>query len=218
MRVPPTLEEERNWGAGEPVVGLDEVGRGALAGPLVVGAVVVNPAGDPPVGLADSKRLSARQRQLLVPAIEEWALDWGLGWVSAQEIDRWGVRAALAAAAGRALGQLRRVPSRALVDGSFNLLDPGNAPLGEVPPAEDLRYAALPARAVVKGDDRCASMAAASVLAKVARDAHMASLAKNDGRWGWEANKGYGAPAHLAALAAFGPCDQHRRSWRLVRD
>jgi len=200
---------------GEVVVGIDEVGRGALAGPLTVGAVVLSRDEPVPHGLNDSKLLTAAKRDALVEPIMAWALDWSLGSADASEIDAWGLRLALAVAATRALSSLRTQPSHALIDGSFNLL---RAPLDigfgvETPP--ELSYSNLPFTTIVKGDQRSASIAAASVLAKVNRDGLMVELHEEFPIFGWRANKGYGAEEHLAALRRYGPSRYHRQSWRL---
>lgn len=200
---------------GEVVVGIDEVGRGALAGPLTVGAVVLTCSDLPPETLTDSKLLSAPRREALVEPIRRWAADCSLGSVSAAEIDAWGLRLALAVAATRALDGLRVRPSYALIDGSFNLLRaPMDVSFGAAMPPE-LRYQSLRATTVIKGDQKCASVAAASVLAKVHRDAVMTDLSRQFEVFGWARNKGYGAAAHLEALREWGPNVHHRQSWRL---
>ncbi len=197
------------------MVGIDEVGRGALAGPLMVGAVVIDCEDDPPTGLNDSKLLSAARREALVEPLHQWAASWSLGSVSASEIDEWGLRLALAVAATRALDGLNVSPTHALVDGSFNLLrSHQNLRFGVAAPP-DLRYASMPATTIVKGDQRCAVIAAAAVLAKVARDAVMVSLHEECNEYHWASNKGYGAPEHLAAIRRRGPHAQHRMSWSL---
>jgi ribonuclease HII len=200
---------------GEIVVGIDEVGRGALAGPLTVGAVVICSESDPPIGLNDSKLLSAAQRESLVEPLRRWAAAWSLGSVSANEIDAWGLRLALAVAATRAINGLTLVPTHALIDGSFNLLRaPVDVALGQdFPPP--LRYGSLPVTTVIKGDRKCATIAAAAVLAKVHRDAIMVALDHERDTYGWVSNKGYGAPMHLEALRREGPSKHHRRSWSL---
>lgn len=200
---------------GEIVVGIDEVGRGALAGPMTVGAVVLLGDTAPPEGLNDSKLLTSAAREGLVEPLKAWAADWSLGSVSAQEIDGWGLRLSLAVAATRALDGLRVAPSHALIDGSFNLL---LAPLDigfgvEAPPI--LRYSRLPFTTIVKGDRASAAIAAAAVLAKVSRDQWMVGLHEEFPLFCWSANKGYGAPEHLAAIRMYGPTIQHRRSWKL---
>ncbi len=200
---------------GQVVVGLDEVGRGSLAGPLAVGAVVVDDEREPPHGLADSKALTPRRREALVPLLCEWARDWSLGWASAREIDEWGIRLALSVAATRALDALMVTPSYALIDGPINFLrPPRDVALGtDVPPTP---YAALAHDTLVKGDARSAVIAAASVIAKVARDEVMRELHVLHPSFGWDENKGYGTAAHRASIRAVGPTAQHRRTWKLA--
>ncbi len=200
---------------GEVVVGIDEVGRGALAGPLTVGAVVLMSCEAPPPTLTDSKMLSAARREALVEPLAKWAADWSLGSASASEIDQWGLRLALAVAATRALDGLHARPTYALIDGSFNLLRaPLDVPFG-APVQPELSYQSLRATLVVKGDQKCASIAAASVLAKVHRDGVMRDLDGEFAAFGWARNKGYGAATHLEALRRWGPNVHHRKSWRL---
>ena len=200
---------------GEVVVGIDEVGRGALAGPMVLGAVVLTGASPPPETLTDSKLLTPRQRESLVEPLVGWAADWSLGSVSAGEIDAWGLRLALAVAATRALDALHVRPSVALIDGSFNLLRaPQDVRFG-AEPSPALSYHAMEARTFVKGDQRCASIAAASVLAKVHRDRIMVELGRLFSDYGWSSNKGYGAKVHMDAIRRLGPTTHHRRSWQL---
>jgi ribonuclease HII len=200
---------------GEIVVGIDEVGRGALAGPMVLGAVVLTDTSPPPETLNDSKLLTPLQREALVGPLEDWAADWSLGSVSAAEIDAWGLRLALAVAATRALDALHVRPSVALIDGSFNLLRaPENFRFG-VARAPALSYRAMEATTFVKGDQRCASIAAASVLAKVHRDRLMVELDRDFNDYGWSSNKGYGAKVHMAAIRRFGQTVHHRHSWQL---
>jgi ribonuclease HII len=208
------VHERAAVSAGRVVVGIDEVGRGALAGPLTVGAVLVTGRGDPPDGLADSKALTTVRREALVAPIAAWAEEWSLGWVSAQEIDRWGLRVAIAVAATRALSGLTSRPDLCLVDGPVNLLRaPADQPLDD--PAPPLGFSSLECRTLVGGDSRCATIAAASVLAKVSRDLEMVDLDAQFPVYGWRRNKGYGVPEHLRALRRFGPTVQHRSSWRL---
>lgn len=200
---------------GEVVVGVDEVGRGALAGPMTVGAVVVRCDDRPPEGLNDSKLLTPARRESLVEPLHQWAAEWSLGSVSAAEIDDWGLRLALAVAATRALNGLKSTPTHALVDGSFNLLrSPLDVGFTAAPPPS-LSYAHLPVTTLVKGDQRSATIAAAAVLAKVHRDAVMVALHEEFGEYQWARNKGYGAPEHLEALRRRGPNVHHRKSWRL---
>jgi ribonuclease HII len=211
----PLNYERRLVRRGEVVVGIDEVGRGALAGPLTVGAVVLTRTTRAPVGLTDSKLLTPSEREALVEPLVSWAADWSLGSVSSNEIDRWGLRLALAVAATRAIDGLSVSPTHALLDGPFNLLD---APLrleDQWNDSPELRYASLPHTTVIKGDRWCASIAAASVLAKVHRDRLMVELSGEFPSYGWADNKGYGAPQHRRALLELGPCCYHRVSWNL---
>ncbi|PPK98523.1 RNase HII [Kineococcus xinjiangensis] len=213
--VPSLREERRLLRAGSLLVaGMDEVGRGALAGPVTVGVVLVD-AGtrSAPVGLRDSKLLAPQAREALVPALRRWGAAWAVGHAEAAEIDAVGIIAALRLAGRRALAQLPRRPDVVLLDGSHDWLSPPGQPTlldacaGEEPgPAVVTR---------VKADLACASVAAASVLAKTTRDEIMVRHALAEPRYGWDGNKGYSAPGHLAALAEHGPCDLHRRSWRL---
>jgi ribonuclease HII len=208
----PTLELELAFLAkgAATVGGMDEVGRGALAGPVCVGVVVVDSATPPPpVGLADSKLLSAAQRQRLVPRLAEWGVGRALGWASAHEVDQHGIVGALRLAGRRALAELATGPAVIILDGKHNWLSP---------PADLFSDGAEPhweVRTKVKADQQCASVAAASVVAKVARDQRMVEMAESHPLYGWAANKGYGAPEHLEALRRFGPCPEHRQSWAL---
>ena len=200
---------------GEIVVGIDEVGRGALAGPMVLGAVVLTSTSPPPETLNDSKLLTALQRDALVGPIELWAADWSLGSVSADEIDAWGLRLALAVCATRALDALSVRPSVALIDGSFNLLRaPQDVRFG-IEQAPALTYQSMTVTTLVKGDQRCASIAAASVMAKVHRDRVMVDLHEDFVEYGWSSNKGYGAKTHLDAIRRLGQTVHHRHSWQL---
>lgn len=202
---------------GEIVVGIDEVGRGALAGPLTVGAVVITQLGLVPGGLTDSKALSPMRREALVRPLEEWCADWALGSVSAREIDEWGLRLALAVAANRALERLHLVPTHALIDGPLNLLDAPNILAIAGSSAPPLDFAMIEQTRIVSGDRLSAVIAAASVMAKVHRDREMMALASQYPLFGWDSNKGYGAPQHLRALADHGPCDYHRQTWHLPK-
>jgi len=197
------------------VVGVDEVGRGALAGPLVVGAVAIRSAAPPPEGLTDSKLLRPHQREALVDPLHAWAAAYGLGWSSSLEIDAWGLRVALAVAATRAIDALGIGVDFALLDGNFNLLSAPSTFTFDGPEVPALTYASLPHVCLVKGDQRSATIAAASVLAKVARDVYMSDVDPDYPDYGWAGNKGYGAAEHLAALQRLGPTPLHRTSWRL---
>jgi ribonuclease HII len=213
--VAPHLEFEALALASGPVVGIDEVGRGALAGPVAVGAVLISALDAIPKGLDDSKELSASQREALVQPILDWCDASAVGMASAEEIDDWGLRTALAVAANRALSKLGTTPCSALIDGNLNLLQPSGAMNFSTTPLPELPFIFLPSLNVVKGDHTCASIAAASVIAKVVRDALMVEIGEQDSRFGWDRNKGYGAPEHLEALKQFGPTPMHRRSWAL---
>jgi len=205
------------WDAGARVViGVDEVGRGALAGPVSVGVAAVSRCDAWPEGLADSKRLSAAVRERLIPAIRSFTLAHAVGHASPQEIDELGIVAALRLAGVRALGAVGRtgvVADAVLLDGSHDWL---SAPAPDLFSADaDETVAVPPVTMVVKGDDTCVSIAAASVLAKVERDALMRAAHDDHPAYGWAANKGYGAHGHLAALRELGPSPLHRVSWRL---
>jgi ribonuclease HII len=171
--------------------------------------VVVNSAtGEPPEGLADSKLLEAGERAALCAPIKKWAHDWQTGWASAAEVDSEGLVAALRLAGLRALEALKEPPAAIILDGRHDWLTV-QPDLFSAEPAE---YAV---HMQVKADQTCASVAAASVLAKVARDNAMIRLAKQHPEYGWTANKGYGTRRHSEALARFGPSAEHRRTWAL---
>ncbi len=216
------------------VAGIDEVGRGALAGPVSVGIVVVDAASrTAPSGLKDSKLLAPAVRQRLAPQIRRWAVDHCVGHASAAEIDEVGLIAALRRAGRRAMAGLKLTPDFVVLDGNHDWLTAPaidltlfdlDAPTSLYAPTtlataavfvEELGEDAPPVRTLIKADQRCASVAAASVLAKCERDALMQGLAPAFPSYQWEANKGYGSPEHLAALREFGPSQWHRRSWRL---
>ncbi|WP_298226361.1 ribonuclease HII [Gryllotalpicola sp.] len=188
------------------VIGCDEVGRGAIAGPVVVGMTVVDSGVGPfPAGLRDSKLLTAKARERLEPACRRWARHSAVGEASAAEVDALGIVAALGLAGSRALGTLHA--SGAAVGAAVVLLDG----------AHDWLTAAIagavPVTARVKADQTCAAVAAASVIAKVHRDSLMTALHDAAPHYGWAGNKGYGAAAHFEAIAAHGPSDQHRLTW-----
>ncbi len=193
---------------------VDEVGRGALAGPASVGVVLVDAdLRAAPTGVRDSKLLTPSAREALVPRIRRWAPASAVGHAGPDEVDGVGILGALRLAARRALGQLPVVPDLVLLDGSHDwLTDPGQD--GLLAFAEGAEQTP-PVRTLVKADLTCSSVAAASVLAKVERDAIMSALHLRDPRYGWAENKGYASPGHLDALGVHGACAQHRRSWRL---
>ena len=210
----PTLENEERALRRGPVVGIDEVGRGALAGPVMVGAVVLDEMRHAPSGLADSKALTARQREALVPLIESWASCVAVGSASPDEIDEWGLRTALAIATDRALSALTLTPRGALIDGPINLLRTSPAMiLGDAPPA--MVWSGLPVVTIVRGDQSCATISAAAIVAKVRRDALMRELHEASPLYGWSSNKGYGSLEHRRSIARYGPTRWHRRSWAL---
>jgi len=224
---PPSLRLERSlWREGAGLLAaMDEVGRGALAGPVSVGVVLLDPDCKPgPQGLRDSKLLTHDARVSLAPRIRRWAPASAVGHASAAEIDAIGILAALRLAAERAVASLPRRPEWVLLDGNHNYLRrPAQLSLGEAldaqaapAPAPDGGWECdVPVRTVVKGDMTCSSIAAASILAKTERDAIMEELAREHPPFGWEQNRGYATPWHTAAVAEHGPCEQHRRSWRL---
>ncbi len=212
----PTLRVERRMlrSGLVAVCGVDEVGRGALSGPTTVGVVLVTPGTrTAPQGVRDSKLLTPGARRALVPRILRWAAASAVGHASPAEIDELGIVAALRLAGHRALAALPELPDAVLLDGSHDYLTPPEQPtlfetprvLERVPPVVTL----------VKADLACASVAAASVLAKTARDAIMVRLAAEYPQYRWDENKGYAAPEHLEALQRYGPTVHHRLSWRL---
>ncbi|MER3389108.1 MAG: ribonuclease HII [Microcella sp.] len=206
--VEPTLEVEHAlFAEGAPVViGCDEVGRGAIAGVVAVGVCAIVPGGEaPPAGLRDSKLLSPAKREHLAPLVREWAAAVAVGEAEPGEVDAHGIVAALGLAARRGLIALHESgidvgASTVLLDGSHDWLTPAL----RTPPSIRVRP---------KADRDCASVAAASVVAKVHRDALMVADAGLWPHFGWEGNKGYGSAAHLAAVAAHGPSPRHRVTW-----
>ena len=213
----PTLRAERALlrSAATRLAGVDEVGRGAPAGPASCGVVVIDAGvGRAPLGLKDSKLLSAQTREGLVASIERWALDSAVGHASAEEVDALGLTAALRLAGHRALSALSVPVDLVLLDGSFDWLSRPEQPslLGG---GEHDELELPPVVTRVKADLGCASVAAASVLAKVARDAIMAELSEQYPGYGWESNKGYGSAGHIEAIRRMGLTPEHRKSWKL---
>lgn len=182
----------------ELIAGLDEAGRGPLAGPVMAAAVILDPR-RPIDGLKDSKRLSPGCRERLALAIEQRALAWAVAEASAAEIDRINILQASLLAMQRAAAALSIAPGRALVDGN-------HCP----------RLACV-AEAVIRGDASVPEISAASILAKVARDRAMSRLDERFPGYGFARHKGYPTREHLEALRALGPCPEHRRSYRPVR-
>jgi len=197
----PTLDHERaRWAMGRLLVGVDEVGRGPLAGPVVAAAVVFRPAVPRIRDLRDSKQLKSPDRERLLAPIRARALAIGVGAASVREIDRLNIRVATALAMRRALARV--LPA---LDAWDILVD--GLPFPELGHPHD---------ALVRGDAHCMSIAAAGVVAKQVRDGLMGRLAARHPAYGWEANMGYGTPAHQAGLLAAGPCAHHRRSFAPV--
>lgn len=199
------------------LAGMDEVGRGALAGPVSVGVVVIDDCcRSAPVGVKDSKLLSHQLRERMVPMIQRWATAYSVGHASPDEIDQFGIMVALRLAGNRALAALPVIPDLVILDGNYDwLTDPERVGLlGFLDPGVAVAPC-VPVRTMVKADLYCSSVAAASILAKVERDAMMVALAVEVPGYAWELNKGYSAPGHFAALKSRGPSVYHRRSWRL---
>ena len=199
----PTLDRERAaWSAARLLVGVDEAGRGPLAGPVVAAAVVFPANAEPPAGLRDSKTLSARRRTELLPLIRTHALACGVGAASVREIDRLNIRVATALAmtraVARALRGLRTGDCVVVLDGL---------------PMKELGYAH---ETMVDGDAHCVTIAAAGIVAKEVRDLLMRALARRHPQYGWETNSGYGTTRHLVALRSAGPTRHHRTSFRPV--
>ena len=185
------------------LLGIDEVGRGPWAGPLVVGACVLR---EPIEGLTDSKKLTPKKREALAPIIHEKAYC-GLGWVSAAELDKIGLSAALRKACREAVKRIQEAHSEfngIIIDGTVNFLS--DTPLG--------KYVTVKPKA----DFLVPEVSAASIIAKVARDHYMIELAERFPGYGFEKHVGYGTALHRAALEKYGPCEEHRRSFRPVAE
>ena len=196
------------------LAGMDEVGRGALAGPVSVGVVVIDDAcRSAPQGVRDSKLLPPHVREAMVPKIRRWALAHAVGHASPAEIDEVGIIAALRLAGRRALAALDVVPDLVILDGNHDWLTSPDE-VGLLAFTDD-EVRTPPVTTMIKADLRCSSVASASVLAKVERDRIMVGLAADHAAYAWELNKGYAAPEHLEALRVHGTCELHRRSWRL---
>jgi ribonuclease HII len=191
------------------LIGVDEVGRGALAGPVTVGGVRISMAtGDAPLGIDDSKRLSSRRRSDLVPRIVNWADAWSIVHIPAIVIDRIGIMGALALGAREVCRDLMDTESGwILLDGDRDFISPY---------LNSTSSAKWHVATQVKADASCLSVAAASVLAKVARDSLMIAAHDKAPMYGWQGNKGYGAATHRAAIVQYGSTHWHRRSWRLL--
>lgn len=181
------------------VAGVDEAGRGPLAGPVVAAAVILDPR-QPIVGLQDSKALAAHQRERIAQAIRRQARAWAVAQAAVEEIDTINILQASLLAMQRAVLALAIQPHSVLVDGIH---------------CPRLPY---PTRSVIKGDVRVAVISAASILAKVARDAEMVALDKRYPQYGFARHKGYATPTHLASLRRYGACGAHRQSFRPVKE
>lgn len=199
-RLTPTFELESVELAlgGGPIVGIDEAGRGPWAGPVVAAAVILDP-NRIPVGIADSKALDADDREAVYQRIMSTAQAVGVAVADAERIDRDNILNATLWAMVESVKQLKIVPRLALVDGN------------------KLPRLAIPARAIVKGDAKCLSIAAASIIAKVTRDRTMVQLARECPGYGFERHKGYGTPEHKEAIARLGVTPYHRRSFKPVQ-
>lgn len=179
------------------VIGVDEVGRGCWAGPVVAGAVLLT---SEIIGLKDSKKLTKRQREAFTERIVTSKAQIGLGWVSPSEVDALGLTRAVQLAMERAVQQINAPYEEVIIDGNLNFL------------------AHLPkTRALIKADDTVPAVSAASIVAKVARDNYMAELAKQYPGYGFEAHVGYGTAEHLASLHKLGVSDMHRKSFKPIR-
>lgn len=176
------------------ICGVDEAGRGPLAGPVCAAAVILPKHLEIP-GLTDSKKLSDKRRRELFPEIQRQAIAYGIGFASEKEIDEINILQATFLAMERSLAQLPITPELALIDGNRE------------------RDFGLPAKTVIKGDSLSANIAAASILAKVSRDDLMLEMAREYPQYGFEIHKGYGTKAHYAALRMYGPCPIHRRTF-----
>lgn len=210
------------WDAGARVIaGIDEVGRGALAGPVSVGVCALERCDSWPDGLADSKELTRARRDAMADALVAFGLARAVGHATPDEIDRYGIVGALRLAGRRALAEIADAGvsvEAVLLDGKHDWLTEPQATLFEDPARASASLPGPtppPVTMVIKGDTLCASIAAGSVIAKVERDAIMAAAHADHPEYGWEGNKGYGAATHLDALRRLGPSPLHRRSWKL---
>jgi ribonuclease HII len=191
--------------------GVDEVGRGPLAGPVVAAAVIL-PRGFTHPDIKDSKMLSSQQREKLVPIIQEAAQCWAVGIIDVADIDRLNILRASLTAMAHALHGLSSQPDYAFIDGNQKI------PLGIFAALGCKALRPMRQKTIIRGDQLCLSIAAASIIAKVARDRIMIDLDKQYPEYGFAAHKGYGSAAHLAALQRYGPTPIHRRSFKPVWD
>ena len=196
-RAPTRKIEQELWEQGyDTVVGIDEVGRGAWAGPLMVGAAIL-PRRQRVLGVRDSKMLTERGREAIFDRIADWCVAWSVGAASQEECDEMGMADAQRLACRRAIDELGVHPDVAVSDGKWDFVSPTVAHV-------EMR---------VKADRDCLSVAAASILAKVVRDRQMRALAESYPNWSFDTNKGYPCPVHKFALQGYGPSAIHRRTW-----
>ena len=193
-----SLEADLSRAVGGPVCGVDEAGRGPWAGPVSAAAVILNPDDLPP-GIDDSKALTEKRRFEMEPVIKARALAWGVGFASVEEIAELNILHATGLAMCRAIEAMSVQPVAALVDGNYRFKLPCDV------------------QTVIKGDSLSLSIAAASILAKTARDRLMIKLDGQYPGYGFAGHKGYNAPIHSEALRTLGPCPAHRRSWAPIR-
>lgn len=231
----PTLDLERSLAVdgADMVLGIDEVGRGCLAGPVMLGVAAISSrrllAGEGPVdGVRDSKLLTQKRREALLPALEDWCDAWAVGSASNAEIDEFGIAYCLGLAALRAIAAveetLRRAEGATMPGARLRFAGILDGPNDYITPVAGTLYAppmdgpvAITTR--VKGDQSCALVSTASVIAKVTRDRWMTDLAASHPEWdcyGWESNKGYGSAAHRQAIRDHGVTPYHRASWHLA--
>ncbi len=189
-----SLENEIYDSGLSPLCGVDEAGRGPLAGPVCAAAVIL-PRGAEIEGLNDSKKLSEKRREALYDEIVSRAIAYGVAFATVDEIEEKNILEATFLAMNRAIAQLSVSPALALIDGNRN------------------KGIAVPSRCVIGGDGKCADIAAASILAKVTRDRYMLEMARKYPQYGFEKHKGYGTAAHYAAIRAYGPSPIHRMSF-----
>lgn len=199
-RAPDRKVERLLWDEGhDVVVGIDEVGRGAWAGPLAIGVAVL-PRDRRVNGVRDSKMLTENGREALFDRVAGWCTAWAVGWASERECDQLGMAEAQRLATRRAIADLGVVPDAAITDGTWDFVSP-------VVPRVEMR---------VKADATCLPVSAASILAKVSRDRWMRAAAEHYPQWRFDGNKGYPCPVHKAALAGYGPSVIHRRTWAFM--
>ena len=189
----PKIDDDRT------LVGIDEVGIGCLAGPVVAAAVILDPA-NPIYGITDSKKISEQRRKTLADQVMANAVDWAIGQASVSEIDQHNILRASHLAMQRAYGDLKSDATLVLVDGNKS------------------PYFPVESKAVIKGDERVLAIGAASIIAKVFRDDLMEELGKKYPDYDFEKNKGYPTKSHMQTLRAIGPCAQHRNSFAPVKN